>query len=104
MAAYPLFREKIYSFVDFYLSSLLTMIQTDIMEFKNNVSENFNAIGLVVFKDTLEENPDEHFGILFENGFILCLCCGAYVELGNYEIVKNYKRLSYLDDTLKMYY
>lgn len=38
------------------------------MDIKNNASERFNAISLVVFKDTMEENPEEHFGILFENG------------------------------------
>ena len=74
------------------------------MDIKNNASEGFNAISLVVFKDTMEENPEEHFGILFENWGILCFCCGGHVEPGDYEIVKDYKGFSYLDDTLKMYY
>ena len=62
------------------------------------------AISLVRFKDLLEENADEHFGILFENGFILCLCCGGCLEPEDYEILEDFKGFAYLDDTLKQYY
>lgn len=62
------------------------------------------AISLVRFRDTLEENATDHFGILFENGFILCLCCGGYVEPEDYEILYDYEGFAYLDGTLKEYY
>ena len=35
------------------------------------------ATEVVLFADTLEENAEKHYGILFENGFILCFCCGG---------------------------
>lgn len=59
---------------------------------------------LVLFNDTLEENSDNHYGILFENGFILCLCCGGYVEPEDYEIIEEFDGFAYLDDTLKEHY
>ena len=62
------------------------------------------AVSLVKFRDTLEENSDEHFGILFDNGFILCFCCGGYVEPEDYEIIENYNGFEYLDETLKNHY
>ena len=62
------------------------------------------AVSLVKFRDTLEENSDEHFGILFDNGFILCFCCGGYVEPEDYEIIENYNGFAYLDETLKNHY
>lgn len=62
------------------------------------------AIGLVLFHDLLEENSDNHYGILFENGSILCLCCGGYVPPEDYEIIENFKGFAYLDETLKIYY
>ena len=74
------------------------------MDFTNCVSESFNAISLVRFEDIKEENPDKHFGILFKNGSILCLCCGGYIWPGDYKLIEDYKGFSYLDDTLKMYY
>ena len=36
------------------------------------------AIKVVLFADTLEENAEKHYGILFENDLILCFCCGGY--------------------------
>lgn len=63
-----------------------------------------NAVSLVRFRDTLEENSTEHFGILFDNGFILCFCCGGYVEPEDYEIIEDYKGFAYLDETLKQHY
>lgn len=62
------------------------------------------AVSLVRFRDTLEENSDDHFGILFENGFILCFCCGGYVEPEDYEILEHYEGFAYLDETLKQHY
>lgn len=62
------------------------------------------AVSLVRFRDTLEDNSEEHFGILFENGFILCFCCGGYVEPEDYEIIENYNGFAYLDETLKQCY
>lgn len=62
------------------------------------------AVSLVRFRDTLEDNSEEHFGILFENGFILCFCCVGYVEPEDYEIIENYNGFAYLDETLKQHY
>lgn len=62
------------------------------------------GVSLVKFRDTLEENSDEHFGLLFEDGMILCFCCGGYVEPEDYEIIENYNGLKYLDETLKQHY
>lgn len=59
---------------------------------------------LVKFRDTLEDNADEHFGVLFENGFIMCFCCGGYLESDDYEILASFDGFAYLDDTLKEYY
>lgn len=59
---------------------------------------------LVRFKDTLEKHADEHFGILFEDGEVLCLCCGGVVEAEDRRILKQYDGFAYLDDTLKQYY
>lgn len=63
-----------------------------------------NAKCLVRFKDKLEENSDIHFGVLFENGFILSLCCMAYFEPEDYEIIETFNGFEYLDETLKEYY
>lgn len=62
------------------------------------------AVSLVKFRDTLEENSDEHFGILFDDGYILCFCCGGCVEPEDYEIIENYNGFAYLDETLKEHY
>ena len=59
---------------------------------------------LVLFKDLLEDDADEHFGILFENGFVLCLCCGGYLEPDDYEIIEKFDKFAYLDETLKEHY
>lgn len=62
------------------------------------------AISLVLFRDNLEENAEEHYGILFDNGNVLCLCCGGIVEPDDYEIIKNFNGFAYLDETLKLHY
>lgn len=46
------------------------------------------AIGVVLFRDILEEGADKHFGILFESGFVLCLCCGGYIEPEDYVLIE----------------
>lgn len=63
-----------------------------------------NAKCLVRFKDNLERHPEEHFGILFDNGFILCLCCKGYLEPEDYEIIESYDGFAHLDETLKEHY
>lgn len=62
------------------------------------------AVSLVLFHDMLEDESANHYGILFDNGFILCLCCGGYVEPEDYEILENYNGFAYLDETLQQYY
>ena len=65
------------------------------------------AISLVKFRDDLEEDPknnEEHFGVLFNDGDILCFCCGSVLESDQYKIIENYKGFAYLDETLKEYY
>ena len=57
------------------------------------------AIKVVLFADTLEENAEKHYGILFENGFILCFCCGGYIEPEDYIIIE-YCDLDKVDETL----
>lgn len=44
---------------------------------------------IVVYADTLEENAEKHYGILFENNFILCFCCGSYIEPEDYIIIEH---------------
>lgn len=48
-----------------------------------------NAKSIVTFTDRFEE-PYKHFGILFDNGFILCLCCGSYIEPEDYIIYEHH--------------
>lgn len=62
------------------------------------------AISLVYFQDTLEENSEGHYGVLFDNGNILCFCCGGIIEPDDYEILENFNGFAYLDETLKLYY
>lgn len=47
------------------------------------------ATDVVRFKDILEINSDPHFGILFEDETILCLCCGGIIEKGDYKILEH---------------
>ena len=62
------------------------------------------AVGLVLFRDLLEDNADEHYGILFEDGFVMCLCCGGCLEPEDYEIIEKFDGFAHLDETLKRYY
>ena len=59
-------------------------------------------VRLVRFVDTVEGDAEVHFGILFENGDILCLCCGGTVEKGDYEIREEFDSdcWSVVDNTL----
>ena len=59
---------------------------------------------LVLFTDLLEEEAENHYGILFENGIIMCLCCGGYIEPEDYEIIEEFDGFAYLDETLHQYY
>lgn len=61
------------------------------------------ARSLIKFKD-LDEPDDIHFGIIFNDDRILCLCCGGWVELGHYEIIEDYNGFEYLEETLKEYF
>jgi hypothetical protein len=63
-----------------------------------------NAVCLVKFRDLLEDNAEEHFGILFDNNFILCFCCGGCLEPEDYEIVERFDGFKDLDETLKRHY
>ena len=60
------------------------------------------TVKLVRFVDTLENDAEEHFGILFEDGNILCLCCGGTVEKGDYEIREEFDETCWttVDDAL----
>ena len=56
------------------------------------------ATGVVLFSDRLK-GTEKHYGILFENGFIFCFCCGGYIEPEDYIIVE-YCDLDKVDETL----
>ncbi len=43
---------------------------------------------VVLFADPLE-GTEKHYGVLFENGFILCFCCGGYIEPEDYIIIEH---------------
>ena len=59
---------------------------------------------LVRFMDNGETDQEEHYGILFKNGLVLCLCCKGYLEPEDYEITEKYNGFEYLEDTLKNHY
>lgn len=42
----------------------------------------------VRFYDTLEDDPVENYGVLLQNGNILCLCCGGELEPEDYVILR----------------
>ncbi len=45
---------------------------------------------LVLFRDTLDENPEPEYGILMnmDEPEVICLGCGSTIEFGDYEIIK----------------
>lgn len=43
---------------------------------------------LVKFKDTTDDSDDINFGILLDDGNIICMCCGGTVKEGDYEIIE----------------
>ena len=59
---------------------------------------------LVKFKDLLEDNPEEHFGLLLSDDTVFCFCCGGILEKEDYEIIEKFDGLAYLDETLKNHY
>ena len=62
-------------------------------------------ISLVYFRDNmLEDEREEHYGILFDDGTVLCFCCGGILEEGDYVIIENFNGFAYLDETLKLHY
>lgn len=62
--------------------------------------------GLVLFKDTLEENSESHYGLLLDDDNIICLCCGGIVEPEDYEILEKFScsHLTYVDEILKQHF
>jgi hypothetical protein len=60
------------------------------------------AKSLVLFNDV--ENDENHYGILFNDGTILCLCCGGTLEPDQYEILEDFEGFAYLDETLKEHF
>lgn len=66
------------------------------MEIKMKDNE---AVGIVRFRDLKEPN-DEHMGILFGDGKVLCLCCGGWISLEGYEIIEDYKGFEYVEESL----
>ncbi len=65
---------------------------------------NAKAKSLVLFADNLEDDATPHYGILFDDGFILCFCCGGYIEPGDYDILEDFNGFAYLDETLKEHF
>ena len=59
---------------------------------------------LVLFKDTLEDNAEPHFGFLLNDNTILCFCCGGIIEEDDYKIIKHFHSTKIADDMLQAYY
>lgn len=57
---------------------------------------------LVKFMDTLEDDSEIHFGIMLDDGDIICMCCGGIVEEDDYEIAETFPQdyWHYADETL----
>lgn len=45
---------------------------------------------LVLFRDTLDDNPEPEYGILMDTDEpeVICLGCGSTIEFGDYEIIE----------------
>lgn len=56
-----------------------------------------SAKGLILFSDI---EKDTHLGILFENGWCLCLCCGGWLEPDEFDILEDYGGFAYVEETL----
>lgn len=80
------------------------MSNTLICHSPQNNAPNTNPKSLVYFEDTLEDKPTPHFGILFDNDYILCLCCGEWLEPEDYKIIIKYENMEGLDAVLKEHY
>ena len=61
------------------------------------------ARSLIKFKDLKEPN-DIHFGIVFDDDRVLCLCCGEWVDPNSYEIIEDYNGFEYVEETLEEYF
>lgn len=60
------------------------------------------AVSLVIFHDLNDDEAfSDHYGILFDDGFILCLCCGSWVEPEDYTILMDFHGFGNLDEFLK---
>ncbi len=61
------------------------------------------ARSLVKFRDV--RLPDNiNFGIIFDNDWVLCFCCGSWFKPDEYEIVEDYNGFEYLEETLEEYF
>lgn len=56
---------------------------------------------IVLFRDELEYDSEEQYGILLDDETILCLCCMGILELGDYKIIKEIELPFNLSDLLK---
>jgi len=56
---------------------------------------------LVRFRDILESHPSAHYGVLKDDGEIICFCCGGNVEPDDYELLEEDIPWSYLDEITK---
>lgn len=59
---------------------------------------------LVLFKGLFEEDEPIHFGVLLDNGNILCLECGGEIEPEDYKIIDDSYDITKVDEILKEHY
>lgn len=57
-----------------------------------------HAKGLILFSDI--KYHETHMGILFENGWCLCLCCGGWLKPDEFDIVEDYEGFAYVEELL----
>ena len=56
------------------------------------------VMDIVLFANS-SDVTEKHYGVLFENGFILCFCCGGYIYPEDYIII-NHCDWDKVDETL----
>lgn len=56
---------------------------------------------LIIFSDIFDDDPVPQFGILFENGWVMCLCCGSYMEPDEFDILEVCGDIGILNEILK---